>query len=175
MSGNLWMIFFLATIIIFASIFGWIVVSEIRAIYTLGVRLENSLIASGWAGFSELDLLKMGQRININNLESREIYLNKDAAVDTVKKYIKQNLDLDDGFRPLPHSYIKSSEPIIIEEISVYNPADLPTITSDGIGIDRTTIHIIVVIPKEIKFVGKVNLRKSVPVDIESFLSQDQM
>lgn len=176
MGGNFWVILFLATIIIFAILFGWMVVMEVRAVYTLGVRVENSLIAAGWAGFSQMDLIKMGERMNIDNPENREIYLNKGAAAGTVRQYIQANLRLDESLKATADSYIHHrDQPIIIEEITVYNPNDLPTTTSDGIQINRTTIHMIVLVPKDIKFYGTAYLRKSIPVDIDSFLTEDQI
>lgn len=176
MNANFWVILLIATVILFCSILGWMAVIEIRAIYTLGVRVENSLIASGWAGFSQLDLIKMSERIDVNNIENRQIYLSKSAARSIVEAYIKDNLNLDNALRANTNSYIHHREqPVIIEEIIVYNPDDLPTVTSDGIRLNRTTIHIIVLIPKDIKFYGTAYLRKSVPVDIESFLTNNQI
>lgn len=176
MNGNFWVILFIATILLFSFILGWMVVIEVRAIYTLGVRVENSLIASGWAGFSQIDLIIMSERLAVDNLENREIYLNKSAARSLVEEYIKVNLKLGDDLRTNLDSYIHHREqPVVIEEITVYNPDDLPAVTTDGIQLNRTTIHIIVLIPKDIKFFGTAYLRKSVPVDIESFLGNNQI
>ncbi len=176
MDGNLWLILLIATAILFTFIFGWMIIMEVRDIYSLGVRVENALIASGWAGFSQVDLMKMSERVDIDILEGRELYLNKAQAQYIVESYIMQNLRLDTGFRALTDSFIQEKhQPVIIEEITVYNPNELPTITSDGIRLARTTIHIIVLIPKEIKFYGPVYIRKSVPVGIESFLANNQI
>jgi len=176
MDGNLWLILLIATVILFFFIFGWMAILEIREIYSLGVRVENALIASGWAGFSQVDLMKLSERLDIDNLEGRELYLNKAQAQYMVESYIMQNLRLDSGLRALVDSFIQEKQkPVIIEEITIYNPNELPALTSDGIRLTRTTIHIIVLIPKEIKFYGIAYLRKSVPVDIESFLANNQI
>ncbi len=176
MDGNLWVILLIATVILFFFIFGWMAILEIRDIYSLGVRVENALIASGWAGLSQVDLMKMGERLDVDDLEGRELYLNKAQAQYIVESYILQNLRLDSGLRALPDSFIQDKQqPVIIEEIIIYNPNELPALTSDGIRLTRTTIHIIALIPKEIKFYGPAYLRKSVPVDIESFLANNQI
>lgn len=176
MNGNLWVILFIATILLFGFILGWMAVIEVRAIYTLGVRVENSLIASGWAGFSQIDLIKMSERLAVDDLENREIYLNKSAARSLVEEYIKVNLKLGDDLRANLDSYIHHrDQPVVIEAITVYNPDDLPAVTTDGIQLNRSTIHIIVLIPEDIKFFGTAYLRKSVPVDIESFLGNNQI
>lgn len=176
MDSSLWVVLFIATIIIFAFVFGWMVVMEFRAIHTLGERVENSLIASGWAGFSQLDLVKMGERLNLSSQEGRQIYLNKAAASSITRQYIIENLKLEDSLRASLDSYIHHrDQPVIIEEISIYNPDDLPVTTSDGATLERTTIHMIVLIPKDIKLIGTAYLRKSVLVDIDSFMTDDQL
>ncbi len=174
MNGNLWVILVLATIIIFLTIFGWMAITEVRGIYTLGVRVENSLIAAGWAGFKEIDLLKMATRLNDEDMEEREIFLNKAAAINTVRNYIKENLNLDEGYTPNNESYIHNENPVLIENIVIYNPDDLPAINNEGIQLERTTIHMTVLVPKNIKFYGTAYLKKNVYVDIDSFYKNKQ-
>ncbi|KAB3535632.1 hypothetical protein F8154_05740 [Alkaliphilus pronyensis] len=171
MNSNFWMILFIATIIIFSFAFSWIIVVEVISIHSLNLRVENSLIASGWAGFSQLDLATMGERIDLLDSEGRDIYLDKTKAIQVVRDYIKANLNLDDDLVATGSSYIHHrQQPVVIEEITIYNPHDLPAVTSDNIPLKRTTIHIIILVPKDIKFLGTTYLKKSVPVDIKAFM-----
>ncbi len=175
MDGN-GAIYFSVTMLIIAFVLIFsIVFYEIAGIVILGIRVENSTIASGWAGFSELDLIETGKRLSISDEEARDIYLNKNEAEEIVRDYLKKNLKLDDNLFALNESYIGNKEkPVVIEEITIYNPDDLPATTSDGTNITRTTIHIRLLIPKDIKGVGFKYLPKSELVDIDSFIAEHQ-
>lgn len=162
----------IATILALFMILLTIFLIEISFIITLGNRVENSLIGAGWAGFSEIDLSKMAERINgIDDLENREIYLNKEKAVHVVKRYIRENLKLDINYIPTNSSYIPNKEkPVLIDEIRIFNPDELPAIDNE-VNITRTTIKISVQIPIDIKGLGFRYIKKTVYVDIDSFVS----
>ena len=97
------------------------------------------------------------------------IFLNKSEAENTVRKYISENLGLNSEYIPTGISYIPhKTNPVIIDEIRIFNPDDLPAIDNE-ITITRTTIKISVQIPMDIKGVGFVYAPKTVYVDIDSF------
>lgn len=170
MNGKSWIYIGFATMMILIIILLTIFLIEITSIITLGNRVENSLIGAGWAGFSEIDLSKMSERANgIDDAETREIYLDKGKAESVVRKYIRENLKLDINYVPTNTSYIPHKiNPIIIDEIRVFNPNELPIVES-GINITRTTIKIAVQIPMDIKGLGFRYAKKNVFVDIDSF------
>ncbi|MBN4062907.1 hypothetical protein JYU21_01815 [Alkaliphilus sp. AH-315-G20] len=129
-------------------------------------RSEIALISAGWAGFSEIELSSTAVSVPILD---RDISLNKVAAENTVREFIIKNLALNANLTAKDTSFISDSRPIIIEEITVFNPADLPATASNGSVLNRTTIHMVVQIPIEIAFVGEVYGRMNVFVDIDSF------
>jgi len=145
---------------------------EINSIIALGNRVENSLIGAGWAGFGELDLERLSERIEgIDDAATREIYLDKVRAERIVREYIRENLKLDEDYIPKEDSYITNkSNPVIIDEIRVFNPDELPVAASNGTLITRTTIQITAQIPMDIKGVGFLYAKKTVFVDIDSFI-----
>lgn len=170
--GRSWIYIAICTILILLIMLISIFLIEIITIVTLGNRVENSLIGAGWAGFSELDVEVMGERsLGVDDPEDRNITLNKQRAEAVVRQYIIENLKLDSMYYPTDFSYIKHrSSPVIIEEINIFNPIDLPAVLSNGTTITRTTIQIIVQIPIDVKGIGLVYARKNVLVDIDSFI-----
>lgn len=168
--GKSWFYIFFATLMIFIMILLTIFLIEISSMITLGNRIENSLIGAGWAGFSEIDLENMGERKEeIYDLEIREIYLNKEKSEKVVREYIRKNLKLDNNYVATDKSYIPNkSNPVIIDEIKIFNPDELP-IKIDEINITRTTIKISIQIPINIKGLGFKYGKKNVLVDIDSF------
>ncbi|MBU5676897.1 hypothetical protein KQI88_10760 [Alkaliphilus sp. MSJ-5] len=170
--GKSWIYIALATIIILLMFLLTIFFIEINFVIALGNRVENSLIGAGWAGFGELDLERLSERVEgIDDPATREIYLDKVKAEEIVREYIRKNLKLDDNYIPKDDSYITNkSNPVIIDEIRVFNPDDLPIAASNGTLITRTTIQITVQIPMDVKGVGFVYAKKTVFVDIDSFI-----
>lgn len=168
--GKSWIYIGFATVMILIMILLTIFLIEITSIVTLGNRVENSLIGAGWAGFSEIDLGKMAERTEgIDNPETREIHLDKAKAESVVRKYIRENLKLDINYVPTNISYIPNKErPVIIDEIKVFNPDELPAV-DNGLNITRTTIKISVQMPMDIKGLGFRYAKKNVFVDIDSF------
>lgn len=168
--GKSWLSILFATLMILILILLTIFLIEINSIVTLGNRVENSLIGAGWAGFSEIDLEDIGERTDgIDDLEVREIYLNKEKAEKVVRQYIRENLKLDINYIPTDKSYIPYKiNPVLIDEIRIFNPDELP-IEVDEVNITRTTIKISVQIPIDIKGVGFKYAPKNVFVDIDSF------
>lgn len=168
--GKSWFPILFATLMILILILLTIFLIEINSIVTLGNRVENSLIGAGWAGFSEIDLEDIGERTDgIDDLEVREIYLNKEKAEKVVRQYIRENLKLDINYIPTNKSYIShKTNPVLIDEIRIFNPDELP-IEVDEVNITRTTIKISVQIPIDIKGVGFKYAPKNVFVDIDSF------
>jgi hypothetical protein len=165
----------MATIVIFLIVGGFMFLFEVQNIIVLGNRVEDSVIAAGWAGFSEIDLEAMATRRNISDIETRNIYLDKEKARDKVIEYLKKNLKLDNSLYTLPESYIVHKDnPVIIDEITVYNPDELPATLSTGSQVNQTTIHIRVRIPVETSFTGLLYAEKSVPVNTDSFLLESQ-
>jgi hypothetical protein len=132
--------------------------------------VEDSLIAAGWTGFSKADLDKLAERIDVVDEELRDIYLNKPEARDIVLEYIKMNLKLDAAFYPREESYICNKDnPVIVREIEIYNPDELPAVCSKGVTFERTTIHLLVSIPVDVKWLGFKYLDKHVDIDVKSF------
>jgi len=170
MNGKTWIYIGFATVIILIMILLTIFLIEIISIVTLGNRVENSLIGAGWTGFSEIDLDKMAERTEgIDNPETREIYLDKSKATIVVRQYIRENLKLDINYIPTNTSYIPHKvNPVIIDEIRVFNPGELPAV-ENGVNITRTTIKISVQIPMDIKGLGFRYVKKNVFVDLDSF------
>lgn len=168
--GKSWLYIGISTFLIFLIIFLEIFFIEISTIIILGNRVENSLIGAGWAGFAEVDLERMGERIGgVDDPQTREIWLNKPRAEAIVRDYIRANLQLGAGDIPTSSSYLPVKDTsVIIEEINIFNPDDLPAIVNNGTRLERTTIQIIVQIPMDIKGVGKIYARKNVLVDIDS-------
>lgn len=159
-----------ASVILFVLMFGFLFVETIIEINTVGNRVQDSLTAAGWAGFSKIDMDKLAKRRDMCNEEQRDVYIIKDKAIDEVTNYIKMNLNLDASLHATSDSFIKNtSNPVIIDEIEVYNPDDLPATCSRGATFNRTTIHIVVRIPMDIKFLGFRYLEKHVDVDAKSF------
>jgi hypothetical protein len=165
-----WVYISIATITILIMTLLAIFLIEITAIVTLGNRVENSLIASGWAGFSAIDLSIASDRADLGDLESRGLYLDKTKAEVAVRQYIRENLGLDINYIPTALSYIPDKEnPVLIDEIKIFNPDELPVI-ENGINITRTTIKISIQIPMKIKGIGLKYARKNVLVNIDSFI-----
>lgn len=167
-----WIYIAFATIMILLMFLLTIFLIEISSVITLGNRVENSLIGAGWAGFSEMDLEKMAQRkVGLGDPQTREVYLDKVKAENVVRQYICENLKLNINYVSTDESYIPhKTNPVVIDEIRIFNPDDLPTIASNGTSITRTTIHIVVQIPLDIKGIGFVYVKKNVFVDIDSFM-----
>lgn len=160
----------IGSIVIITLIIGFTFVTSIIDIHTLGNRVEDSLIASGWTGFSKVDLDKIAERVNISEEEDREIFLEKKAAKDLVIEYIKKNLDLDAAFYPKDESYIPHKyHPVIIDNITIYNPDNIPAVCSEGVDLKRTTICISIRVPVDVKWLGFRYVKKHVDVDIKSF------
>lgn len=168
--GRSWIYIAFTTVIITIMISLVVFVIEISTIITLSNRVENSLIAAGWAGFSEIDLNIIGGRISdINDIESRNISLDKLRAENVVRQYIRENFKLDLNYRPTDLSYIPyKDEPVLVDEIKIYNQDELP-IVDNGTNITKTTIKITVQIPIDIKLVGLKYAKKTVYVDIDTF------
>ena len=168
--GRTWIYIALATIIILIMILSTIFLIELNTIVALGNRVENSLVGAGWTGFGEINLEKMSERkLGIEDPETRDIFLNKEEAENTVRKYIRENLNLNNEYVPTIDSYIAHKEnPVIIDDIRIINPNELP-VELDGVNITRTTIKISVQIPIDIKGIGFVYVPKNVLVDIDSF------
>jgi hypothetical protein len=158
--------FALATLIMFLVFTLGIFIVESQMIIITSNRTESGLIAAGWAGFSEVELSSAAESIPILD---RDIFLDKAAAENTVSKFIIKNLDLNADLTAKDTSFISDSRPIIIEEITIFNPADLPATASNGVVINRATIHIVVQVPMNINFVGDIYGRMNVFVDIDSF------
>jgi len=160
----------IAMLAIFVIVGGYILVTTVIELHTLGNRVEDSLIASGWAGFEKIDFDEVAKRIYLDSEEGRNIYLNENEARNQVIEFIKENLKLDGAFYPREDSYIPhKAHPIIIDEVTVYNPDDLPSTCSCGTYLSITTIHIDVSIPVDIKWLGFRYIKKHVDVDINSF------
>ena len=158
--------FALATLILFLIFTLGIFIIETQMIITTSNRTESALIAAGWAGFSEMELSSTAESVGVLN---RDVRLNKTAAKNTTREFIIKNLDLNADLTAKNTSFISDSRPIIIEEITIFNPTDLPSTASNGAVINRTTIHIVVQIPMTINFVGEIYGRMNVFVDIDSF------
>lgn len=166
----------IATIFIFVVVVGFMFFFEIQDIIILGNKVEKALYAAGWTGFSKLDLKEMARRNLLTSIENRDEYLDKNQAKDIVEEYIKKNLKLDASMYPTIDSYITvKDQPVIVDEITVYNPNDLPAASSTGYSMTRTTIHIRVRIPIETRFTGFRYVEKSVHVDTNSFLTDEQI
>ncbi|WIV11139.1 hypothetical protein [Proteiniborus sp. MB09-C3] len=170
--GKSWIYIAFATIMILLMFVLTIFLIEINSIISLGNRVENSLIGAGWTGFSEMDLEKMSKRkAGLDDPQAREIYLDKVKAVNVVRQYIRENLKLNINYVPTDESYIPhKTNPVIIDEIRIFNPDELPTVASNGTTITRTTIYISIQIPIDIKGIGFVYAKKNVFVDIDSFI-----
>lgn len=168
--GKSWFYILFVTLIILIMILLTIFLIEITSIITLGNRIENSILGAGWAGFSEIDLEDIGERTEgIDELEVREIYLNKEKAKNVVRQYIRENLKLNINYVPTDNSYIPNkTKPVLIDEIRIFNPDELP-VKVDEVNITRTTIKISIQIPMDIKGVGFKYAKKNVLVDIDSF------
>lgn len=160
----------IASVVLLVIIIGFTFTTTVIEIQALGNRVEDSLIAAGWAGFSCLDLDKLAERVYLDNEELRDIYTDKDQAAETVISYIRENLSLDTSLYPKDESYIQvKSKPVILDELTVFNPDDLPALCSRGTSLQRTTIHIAVSIPVEVKWLGLRYIEKHVDVDVKSF------
>ncbi len=170
--GKSWIYIAFATIMILLMLVLTIFLIEISSIIALGNRVENSLIGAGWTGFSEMDLEKISERkAGLDDPQAREIYLDKVKADNVVRQYIRENLKLDINYVPTDKSYIPhKTNPVIIDEIRIFNPDELPTVASNGTTIIRTTIHISIQVPIDIKGIGFVYVKKNVFVDIDSFM-----
>ena len=109
----------------------------------------------------------------IKNTSNADIDMTGWKLVSTVgDQTFTENLRLGTGLIASPESFIPDkARPVIIEEITIYNPADLPAIASNGKRIDRTTIHVVLEVPLEIRFVGLVYGRMNVFVDIDTFVN----
>lgn len=175
MGSKIWIYLSIAAIFIFMIFGSFMFLLDIVTAMTLGNRVEDKMIASGWAGFSEMDLKKMSQRKNISNKENRESYLDKSDSKNVVIHYLKKNLKLNDDFTAREESFITvKNKPILIDEITIYNPDDLPTASSEGEPLKYTTIHMILEIPVKTNVAGIQYARKSVYVDEDSFLTNNQ-
>lgn len=145
-------------------------IASVTEIYTLGNRIEDGMIAAGWAGFKTMDLDRLAERADMDDEASRYIRLDKTASADAVTEYLKVNLKLDDGLYPLRDSFLPcKDEPVVIKDIRIYNPEDLPA-TCKGVYLERTTIHIVIAVPVEIRWLGLgYAVEKRVDVDIKAF------
>lgn len=163
-------LFLAGVIILFICLFFMAVTTDIE-VHTLGNRVEDALIASGWAGFSKLDFNELARRKEITSEQSRNITLDKIAARTVVEEYIRENLKLSGSNYPLSDSFIdEKSKPVNIQEITVFNPTDLPAVCSKGTEIRITTIHIVVQIPARIPYLDViVYFEKHVDVDVATF------
>ena len=160
----------MASIILIVFTAGYVIVETIIEVYTLGNRVEDSIIAAGWTGLSRVDLDRLAQRVHQDNEQERDIYLDKPAAISLVTTYIKRNLNLDAAFYPQEDSYVlERSVPVIINEITVFNADELPATCSRGVTLERTTIHVVVSIPIRLKWLGLRYIEKHVDVDMKSF------
>ncbi len=149
--------------------------NEIIALYSITNKVEGKIIASSWAAFPEVDLDILAKRHNILDEEKRDIYLIKADAESTVRDYIKKNLSLDDAYYAKEDSCITlNTSPVIINDIRVYNPDDVPAITPNGVPINRTSIYISIEFPIHINYVGDCYKKIEVVVDTKTFYSQFQ-
>ncbi|MGV8149597.1 MAG: hypothetical protein ACLKAL_11855 [Alkaliphilus sp.] len=158
--------FALATLFVFLVFTLGIFIIEAQMIIMASTRTESGLIAAGWAGFSEIELSSTAENVGVFD---RDITLDKATAENTTREFILKNLDLNSNLTAKEKSFIIDTRPVIIEEITIFNPTDLPATASNGVVINRTTIHIVVQIPMEITFVGEVYGRMNVFVDIDFF------
>lgn len=168
------LIIILVFVILVIGIFG-IATAEWQNLMDLGHQLKSSLIVSGKAGFNEVDLEAMASRLNVVDKEPRNLYLNKVAAENIVRQYITENLKLDGSLLATADSFIDDmSNPLIIDELTIYNPDDIGanTKSSTGKDIDYTTIHIRVQVPTTSRFFNYLPMQ--VYVNADTFLVSDQ-
>jgi len=165
----------LSAVLILAIIGGFVMLNNIIELYTLTNRIEGKIITSGWSAFPEVDLDILAKRHIITDEEKRDIYLIKNDAESKVREYIKKNLKLDDSYYPKDDSFIKlKAYPVIIDDITIYNPDELPTIAPNGVNINNTSIYISLQFPIYINFVGDCYKKIEVIVDTKTFYSQFQ-
>lgn len=138
--------------------------------YRLTEKIEISVISA----FSEVDLEVFSERANISNEQNRDIYLDKDKAKETIKEFLKKNLELDESFRAKKESIIKQNKAVIIDDIRVYNPNELPTVAPNNQKVERTSIYIHLRVPINFKYSEKEYQDIKRLVDLDSFLTSYQ-
>lgn len=160
----------IASVVLLSAIAGFTFVTTIIEVYTLGNRVEDGLIAAGWTAFSKVDMDKLAERVYMVDEELRDVSLDKAEAQKIVLEYIQRNLKLDAAYYPREESYIiHRDHPVVVEELIIYNPEELPATCSRGQTFERSTVHIVVSVPVEMKWLGFRYMEKHVDVDIKSF------
>lgn len=163
------------TLFIFLVIAGTVMLVGIIDLYTLTNRVQGYMTNAAWAGFSVPDLDKLASRTTLSDEESRNTYLDKVQADEKIRDAIKENLKLDNDYYPTEESFIKlKGYPVIVEELIVYNPDDLPDTAPNGKHLTETSVYIKICFPMHIKLVGDVYKEVESIVDTKTFYSRIQ-
>lgn len=172
MKHSVFIIFLTMIIIIFLSIVMGALVDLQVALIT-NERVETALIASGWSGFTFVDLSSFSERKAMNNREFRDVII-KDVPETTnkIKEMIIKNLKLNNDFTPTEESFLLSA--LKITSINIYNPEDLPVVIKDK-EYNFTTIEIKVEVPFKIPNGSIRYFDKTVIVNTNSFLTDEQI
>lgn len=143
---------------------------DFQTVVIMRSRLESSLLAAGWAGFSTLSLEDIAMRDNINILDMRNIVLDKDASAVTTQNYIYKNLKLLANGKASGNSYIVDKTREVDIDIIIYNQDD------PGNPYPYTTIVMTVKVPLVVGPGGilKTFGEKTVVANYDTFLIQSQ-
>ncbi|WP_273701799.1 hypothetical protein [Tepidanaerobacter acetatoxydans] len=127
-SSLLFGLLFLIPLFIFSV---WLI--ESKYLYTTKAIADDAVVAAGLAALKSA---------NPYDAAYGEYHLDPSAARNTFNQYLKANMKLDDGYRPLHGSVAAGT--VRIDEFIVYNPGDYPTVCPRGVPINRTSIHVVV-------------------------------
>lgn len=171
MRHSVFLLFMTMIIIVFMTIVMGALV-DLRVGLITNERVETALIASGWSGFSFIELTDFSLRKEMGSRELRNVVIKKTSATtDNIKALIKSNLKLNDDLSPTRESFLLSS--LRIAEINIYNPDELPVVIN-GEEYDLTTIELRVEVPVKVPNGPVKYFEKTVIVNANSFLTDEQ-
>jgi len=159
-------ILMVATLLIMLVVLGF----DVQYMLNAKIRIESAALASGWAGFSAVDLETMAERNNVAILDSRDIKLDKVNAKAITEEYLKNNFFLGEDLYPSDRSFLNDKERPVSIEVEVFNQND------PGNPSEFTTIVITLKLPVKFGPGGVLELYadKVIYANYSTFLIQSQ-
>jgi hypothetical protein len=162
--------FFKAIVIITMLLMGLMLTSDLIVINHYASESQNAIVNSVTESFSTLSLENLSYRSK-SNAEDRNINLTKLTAVESFKRALKINLDLDESLMPRSTSFIVEREAVKIRTINVVNRSMLP-LTYNGQVINEESIIVELDLPIKLSFArDKKFMKVSKIVSLETFLT----
>jgi len=165
------LIFTMILIIFLSTVMG--ALTDFKVALITNNRVETALIASGWGGFTYVDMEELAVRKELTSKEYRDITINRSSqAINKITELIRLNLNLNLDLSPSGESFLLA--PLVIEQINIYNPEDLPVILK-GREYNVTSIEIRVKVPLKVPAGTVKYFEKTVVVSSNSFLTGEQV